>query len=293
MLLQNTPLLENLIVELLSKAAEGLSAQELRDRVATSLRSYSRRGIYKELRRLIDEGVLLRSKTKYSLRLAWVLSLHAELGRLHAQITNPHYLQHALPSKARKLLIRCTDLVTWDRIWTQLMLTMHTALPHLPMFIWCPRHWFTITHPDIENTFTRANEARGHLRYAIVGGRTALDLRDRKILAKKSTAYSFRESPFEYDRNHYYWIIGDYFGVSTLDQRTSQKIEELYKESDKLSNLPSTAGQRLLSQKIRGSLRCEWAPEKAEIMRQTFINFFNLTLKEDGTLSEVKRGEIR
>ena len=46
MLLQNSPVLENVIVKLLQTAKEGLSAAEIREQVNQSWKTYSRRGIY-------------------------------------------------------------------------------------------------------------------------------------------------------------------------------------------------------------------------------------------------------
>jgi hypothetical protein len=145
----------------------------------------------------------------------------------------------------------------------------------------------------MENTFTKANESKKNLRFAIIGGRTALDYKDRGILSRKSTCYSFRLSPFEYDRNHYYWIVGDYFGTSTIDLRTARQIDLLYEQSKKLGSVNSSAIKQLLSQKCRGSIKCEWAPEKAQKMRVKFLKYFDLEIKESGELLTIRSGEIK
>jgi hypothetical protein len=149
-----------------------------------------------------------------------------------------------------------------------------------------------VTHPDIENTFTKANESKKNIRYVIVGGRGFLDLKDRSILRRKSTCFSYRISPFEDDRNHYYWIIGDYFGVSTLDVRTAKKIDDIYDKTRKESDISSIIRSSLLSQKCRGSVKCEWAPEKAEKMRSKFTTFFNIKLRDNGELLTQRAGEV-
>ena len=292
MLLQNSPTLENEIVRLLSQSSHGLTAEQIRTEVGRSLRKYSPRGIYKELQRLIEEGVLVRGGGVYTLRLAWLLSLQSEIARISKQIEDTEYLKSALPTKGKAVLLHASDLVNWDRLWTQLMLVMHNSFPTLPMFIWCPHHWFTLTHPEIENTFTQANESRRNLRYAIIGGRSFLDLRDRAVLRRKSTCYSFRVSPFEYDRNHYYWIIGEYVGTCTLDASTARKIDEVYSRIKKEGDLNAETPRKLLSQKCRGSIKCEWAPEKAEKLRTKFVKYFGVKLGDNGELLTTLSGEF-
>lgn len=291
MLLQKSATLENEIVRLLSQSSRGMTAEAIRIEVGKSLRAYSRRGIYKELQRLIAEGILVRGRGVYALRLAWLLSLQSEIERIAKYINDPEYLTGALPTRNQAVLLNATDLTTWDQHWTQMMLAMHTLFPRLPMFIWCPRHWFTLTHPEIESTFTKANESKRNLRYAIIGGRSFLDLRDRNLLKRKSTGYSFRVSPFEYDRNHYYWIIGDYVGTNTLDAATVKQIDDIYARTKKESDLDATLRKRLLSTKCRGTVKCEWAPEKAERLRARFLTHFGIELRENGELLRVRTGE--
>jgi hypothetical protein len=284
MLLQNSLTLENEIVRLLSKSPHGLTAEQIRADVGKTFRAYSRRGIYKELQRLITEGVLVRSHATYALRLAWLLSLHSEVERITKQIDDVEYLKRALPTKDQAVVLHASDLVNWDRHWTQLMLMMHSLFPRLPMFIWCPRHWFTLTHPEIESTFTKANESKRNLRYAIVGGRDFLDLRDRPVLERKSTCFSFRISPFEHDRSHYYWIIGDYVGTCTLDAVTVKQIDEIYARTKKESDIAPNLCTKLLARKCRGTIKCEWAPEKAQKLRSKFLKFFRAEIHENGEL---------
>jgi hypothetical protein len=269
-----------------------MTAEEIRAEVGRTLRTYSRRGIYKELQRLTAEGIIVRSRTVYALRLAWLVSLQSEIERITRQVNDVEYLQGALPTKEQPVILHATDLTTWDQHWTQMMLVLHTLFPRLPMFIWCPRHWFTITHPEIERTFTKANESRRNLRYALIGGRGFLDLRDRCLLKRKSTCYSFRISPFEDDRTHYYWIIGDYVGTNTLDSVTARHIDEIYSRTKKDSDIDSAARNRLLSRKCRGTVKCEWAPEKAERLRARFLTHFGVKLHDNGELLTVRTGEV-
>lgn len=292
MLLQNSTTLENEIVRLLSDHPRGLTAEQLRTEIGRTLRPYSRRGIYKELQRLIAEGVLVRGRAVYALRLAWLLSLHSEIERITRQINNVEYLKGALPTKDEAVILHSSDLVNWDRQWTQMMLVMHALFPRLPMFIWCPRHWFTLTHPEIESTFTAANESKSNLRYVIIGGRSFLDFRDRGVVRRKSTCFSFKVSPFEYDRAHYYWVIGDYVGTSTLDATTARKIDDVYARTKKESDLNAETRKKLLGRKCRGTVKCEWAPEKAQKLRRIFLTFFAVHLDDSGELSTIVRGEV-
>jgi hypothetical protein len=149
-----------------------------------------------------------------------------------------------------------------------------------------------LTHPDIEGSFTKANEFQRNLRYLIIGGRGFLDFRDRDIVKRKSTCFSFRESPFEFDRSHYYWIIGDYVGTNTLDAVTVRAIDEIYASVKNEREVVPSIGAKLLNRKCRGSVKCEWAPDKADRLRAKFLRYFGVDLKKNGELRLSKVGEV-
>jgi hypothetical protein len=284
MLAQITTTLENLIVHLIATAARGLTAQEIREQVAKKWKQYSRRGIYKELQRLEREGVLMRSQGRYSLRLAWALSLQAQIEQIVTKISHPDVQDVFLPSKDQDFVVTCSDLVRWDRVWTQLMLILHSAFPHLPHFQWVPRYWFNITHPDIQSTFIPSANLHRERRFTIIGGRTQLDYDFEPSLARVSCVYSSKRSPFESDRRNYRCVIGDYLITCTLDQRTADRIDRLFETTKDLRSLPKDAGAKLLAIKCRGTVRCSWSPVQAEKLRNQIARFLGVSLNKDGTV---------
>ncbi len=292
MLLQITPNLENLILALLQQSPCGLSANDLRQLVGKRWKAYSRRGIYKELQRLEAEGVIMRSAGLYSMRLAWLLSLQARVDQMVETASRPESQRLVLPKRGQDIVVTCSDLVRWDRVWTQLMLILHAALPGIPLFQWVPRYWFNLTHPGIQSTFIPAAEALRDFRFSVIGGRTALDFECRSAISRTSSTYTFRPSPFDDDRTHYRNVIGDYMITCSLDQRTAARIDDLFESVKNPKNLPLNIGKKLLALKCRGSVRCSWAPQQAEKCRQKFIKFFGVTLKENGEVLSCKRGEL-
>ena len=284
MLAQISTTLENLIVHLVSAAARGLTAQEIREQVAKEWKQYSRRGIYKELQRLEKEGVLMRSLGRYSLRLAWALSLQAQVDQLVTKISRPEIQDLFLPSKDQDLVVTCSDLVRWDRVWTQLMLILHSAFPDLPHFQWVPRYWFNITHPDIQKTFIPSANLHRERRFSIFGGRGPLDVAFEPSMAQVSSVYSMKRSPFESDRRNYRNVIGDYLITCTLDQRTADRIDRLFESVKDLDKLPNDAGAKLLAVKCRGTVRCSWSPVQAEKLRNQIAKFLGVPLTRDGRL---------
>jgi hypothetical protein len=292
MLLQISPSLENVVIDLLRVAPEGLSALQVRQQVAKRWRAYSRRGIYKELQRLEREGVLMRAQGTYTLRLAWLLSLQAQVEQMVTAASRPEQQQTFLPARGHDLVVHSSDLVRWDRVWTQLMLILHSAFPETPLFQWVPRYWFNFTHPDIQSTFMPAAEALRDRRFSIIGGRTPLDFDCRASISRTSATYSFRRSPFENMRTQYINVIGDYLIVCSLDRRTTDRIDRIFEATKDPKQLPQDIGKRLLATKCRGIVRCSWAPQRAERYRAQFLKFFRATLKPDGSLHTAPRGEV-
>ena len=292
MLLQISPNLENVVVALLRQAPLGLTAQEILQLVAKRWRTYSRRGIYKELQRLETEGVIMRTTGRYSLRLAWLLSLQSQVDQMVENASKPEAQRLFLPKKGEDIVVSCSDLVRWDRVWTQLMLILHSSFPTLPLFQWVPRYWFNWTHPGINTTFMAAAETVRNNRFSIIGGRTPLDYECRSSISRTSSTYSFKRSFFEHDRNHYRNIIGDYLITCSYDQRTADTIEGIFESGLYSKKSRTELGKKLLTIKCRGVVRCSWAPEQAEKYRQKFLKFFGVTLNGEGEVLTVKRGEI-
>lgn len=73
MLLGSFNNIDNLIVILLARKGS-LSAKELFKIVNKNYKKSSIQAIYKELRKLIDEGVVWKSKDLYGLSAAWVVN---------------------------------------------------------------------------------------------------------------------------------------------------------------------------------------------------------------------------
>ncbi len=280
MLLQLSTTLEELIVKYLA-ATPWVGAAWLQQAIARDYKPYTRRGVYKELSKLEREGIVVKVKNSYSLRLAWVMNLVSFVGDMYDVYLDPSLLKTLLLKGGEKITWRFSSLAKMDMAWTQLMLGMHRACPGKAMCVWCPHQWFDFSHGERNRQFIKANDIAANRRFHIIGGSTYLD-RLGGAGQPKIGVYSYAEGPFEDLRNTYYTLIGDYVICVKLDTVTTRKIEELFSRVKTARDInPQEMGQ-IFGARVNAKLTLEINPRRAAELKRKFARFFGLKIEEIG-----------
>ncbi len=274
MLLQNRPTIEELLVKLLAKKAN-LSAKDLLVAINAQGFNYSLRGVYKELVKLENEGVILKSRSTYSLHLSWLTNLLSFADSAYDIYTEPKYLEQALSLGEKKVTHRFTKVRRLDLFWIQLMSALHQIYPKDPLFLWCPYQWFNLMHDYNINLFFSASDLTGTKRYQIIGGENFLNKKALEGLPKQGV-YSLRDSPFSDEMNVYYSILGDVCITVKFDQGFNSRIEELFSSVKSESDLKAYDLNAVFGPDIKGSLVIENSEIKSRRLKKKFIEFFGV-----------------
>ena len=280
MLLQLTNSLEEIIVKELA-AKPWVSAAKLHGEISAKHGAYTLRGIYKELAKLEREGIVVKVREDYSLRLAWVIHLLSFVDLLYDVYLDPKLVASLLHQGQDKVTWHFNNLTKMDMVWTQLMLGMHCACPGKVMCIWCPHQWFDLAHGEKQRQFMRANELAENKRLHIIGGRTYLDEVCIPHLPK-SSRYSFAKSPFEELRSVYYTLIGEYLITVKLDRRTTERIEQLFDSVGSERDKNAANLVNFFSEPVKASLTLEKNAKKAQQIKKKFALFFGVSLASIG-----------
>ena len=278
MLLQFENSLEESIVRVLAHSP-GISANQLRSLIARQFGSYSIRGVYKELAKLERQGVVLKVKASYSLRLAWVIELSSFVDGLYDRYLSPSIFGVSLGLEKTKLHWNFKNLIKMDLAATQLILGLVQIYPNKPICLWCPHQWFNLAHGKSISQFFRANEVAGIRRYHIIGGRTYLDTLGASYLPPKSI-YSSAVSPFEDLRSTYYMLIGEHLLTTKIDQSTTERIEQLFEEVQTSAALKKYPIQDFFEQPVKAKMTLELNPRKTHKIKKQFAEFFGVGLKD-------------
>lgn len=274
MLLQEFPSLEELVVVTLVDKP-GATARELEAAIRARGHTYSLRGIYKELTKLAAQGVVFKTGDSYSIHLAWIMQLLALGDKAFESYTQSPYLVGMLQSGANKTIERFSDLRKLDRLWTQLILALHTLHRGHTMCFWCPYQWFSLAQYFAVKQFYSSIDLAGHKRLHIIGSDSFLARHALKDLPKNGT-YSFAESPFHRERSTYYTVIGDCVLTVKLDKQTTDRLEELFSSVKSEKEIIPSELERFFSARVRATLTCERNEAKAERLKKKFAEFFSV-----------------
>lgn len=272
MLFQEHPALEELALRALVKEP-GASAKRIFQLLNSQGHAYTLRGVYKELAKLTEQGILFKSGQSYNLRLAWITKLLAFGDQAFERYTAPSYLAGYLGGDYAKHSEKFTDIRKLDRLWTQLIFALHQMYPSKIMCFWCPYQWFYLAHYFTCTQFYEAIDLAGFKRVHIIGTDTYLGRRALNDLPKGGV-YSFAESPFHHERTTYYTVIGDIVVTVKLDEQVTARIHSLFQTVRSESELDPEVLEKVFGARVKATLRSEKNPKKAASLKKKFANFF-------------------
>jgi hypothetical protein len=274
MLLQKSPSIEELIVQILSKEGD-LQPKGINDRIIQSGYAYSQRGIYKELKKLESEGVIFKSSKGYSLQLTWIINILNFADQAYETSTKFTPLKQILQEESLKTVYRFNNLRRMDLFWIQTLMTLHQMNPKEPLFLWCPFQWFDLVHNHATNSFYSASDITSAKRYHIIGDDSFLSRKALEALPKNGH-YSFSESPFSKEKNTYYAVIASTVITVKLDTPGTERIASLFDRVKNNQDLKKENISQIFNQKVKVSLTIENNMLKSKKLRKKFCDFFGV-----------------
>jgi len=274
MLLQKRPTIEEQIVKLLAKKSN-LSAGQILTIINSQGLDYSQRGIYKELAKLEEEGIVLKLKSSYSLHLSWVTNLLAFADSAYDSYIKSKYIEEIIALDDKKVTYTFNKVARLDLFWIHLLSAIHQVHLQEPLFLWCPYQWFHLMHDHAVKLFFEASDLSGVRRYHIIGGENYLNKKSLETLPKNGE-YSLRESPFSNEMNVYYSIIGDVSITVRFDQAYNNRIEQMFAEVKSEKDLKAYDLNLVFGPNIKGRLTIERNAGKAKRFKKKFVDFFGI-----------------
>lgn len=275
MLLQIDEDLEEKIVRILS-AQSPATAQELQRLLSKEGQKYSLQGIYKELRKLQREGVILKVRERYQPTLSWMYSV-VDLSRsLQSNYLVRQYSGEILPQSGENRRWVLTDFLRLDDLWLHLIMCFFQQAREPVMYEWLPHPWFLIFGAEKEKRMNRCLEKHKGRIYAIIGGDSLLD----KIYCKNwegaPVQLNFSSGPFEDQRCCYYSLLDDFLLTVKVPKKEAEVIDKVFETSGTKAEASEKFEKYLLNQKVRVPLLVEHNPEKAKVYRRKFKDYFGV-----------------
>jgi len=274
MIFQSKITLENLITQYIS-INPAKTANEIHEYLLTEKHSYTLQGVYKELKKLDKEGILLKVDKKFSLRLPWALEFTSLAQKIEQAYLSPKY-KALLPEDNKKEIWHFDNLFKLNDLWAQILLALVEQSKEKVILGWNPHTWFHLAESKEEERYLKSLELSNAKLYLIIGGNHYLDKWAEKYLKKDYIKYSFGKSGFQEERSKYINIVGDYVLTVKLDQDITDTIEYLYETTPSEERMNISQIVSIFNKKVKASIWLEKDNEKAQLIRGRFERFFGI-----------------
>lgn len=236
---------------------------------------FSTAGLYKELSYLLENGIVVKEKKRFSLGLPWIFSVIAYGQKLQEKYLKSELLSDYLPAPGQRRKWEFLDLLSMDDFWNQMILTLFARCKENIMYEWVPRPWFTLVHPEKEDALQRGIKLLKKKVYMIVGSDGFLDRESTTILSPLAYTISFAEGPFHRLRTQYFDVIDNYVLTIILPPTIALTIDRYFDQySKKNARLDPRELISLLTFKQKITLKIENNPAKASYLKKKFREYF-------------------
>ncbi|MDD5068032.1 MAG: hypothetical protein PHS53_01030 [Candidatus Pacebacteria bacterium] len=264
------------ILEALS-TEQFLNASQIHKKVVeVGGRKYTIQGLYKELKKLQEEGMLFKLETRYSLRLPWVLNFLSLADTLSSTYIERPRSPLVLPEINKKEIWHFTDLLKMNDFWSHLLLMIIQQSKKKILLGWNPHPWFHLVQTKQEKQYIESLKLAKSKLYLIVGGNSFLDKWTEKFWDKKAVEYSFSKSDFQNERSTYINVVDDFVVTVKLDPKTAEEIDRIYEKTKSLNDLDLQAVLAIFRKKTKCSIWLENNPEKARKITIKFKKFWGV-----------------
>jgi hypothetical protein len=222
-------------------------------------------GIYKALRLLVAEEIIIKRGNLYSLSEEWrsgaVDSLNQSADRFEL-------------AEGEKISFDLASLVHLDQQWKNIVLPLHNAHPTAPVFFYNPHEiWIHLNESRKKSEYAyyeSFKENKTHA-FALFGGNTEHDKAMKKELQNEYLQIAVGVEAFS--KTDYPTIFGDYIITTRISKRLSEEIEKAYKESESGEVLQERL-QKIGIEKKKVKLIIERDRDKAKKLRKKLSKEF-------------------
>lgn len=275
MLLQRYPDIPETIVVVLAKSGGNLTVEEIHYQRQNEFGNCSLRVVYKHLKNLLEQGVVFKVKSRYSLHLSWLINLDNFASFAVQKNHNTPLNNIALPEECQKITWQFSNLEKLDNLWTHLGLNLARTLQWDKYYLWHPHPWFHVLshNREIEYQTALANFPRKD--YLIIGGTTFID-RFYLEYRHKYVITSMAKSKFHRLRDTHYSTHGPYLATVKIGKKLTQEIEDYFQRVKSKKDLDLREAREILTQKTNAKLILENNPKKLARLVKYFHEFFGI-----------------
>jgi hypothetical protein len=228
--------LEDLLVRAIIESGTA-KAEDLQRHIAARGGTWSVAATYKALRKLVENGVLVHSKSRYYIAQSWIFSLSHLIDRHLELPLHDNGGEHLLPPSGGQFSWRYTDLRRLNSFASNIILVAARSERVSIIYSWSPHLWFNLVHQEHEKRYYSSLRNLGTRVIKLIGGDTPLDRETASALPKSVVATTFLPYRNVLPRNHYTIVVESFVITMKLQRRTADDIDTLFHRAKDLTSI--------------------------------------------------------
>lgn len=263
--------LEDRIVRIVLTAGTS-RAEDVHRAVSTRGEVWSLAATYKALRKLVEGGVLVHSRSRYHVSQNWLFSLSSLVERALEGAFEPQGGEHLLPDSGGIFSWRYTDLHRLNTFASNVILVAARVEEARFIYSWSPHLWFNLVQPEHEKRYNDSLRRLGCKVHKVIGGATPLDQETAALLPKSNVSTHVVPSKQFLPRNQYTVVVGSFVVTMKLQRQTADLIDTLFHRAKSIASLDAKLLLRIFRHtKTPATLTIEHDPSQAAQITKKFL----------------------
>jgi hypothetical protein len=238
------------------------------------IKDITERAVFKELAKLVEQGMLVRVKGRYAIKVTWILELLQLGDDLSRQSLDPLSLDLQIPKSGELIRWRFRDIRRMDTFWVQLMFVLFSVSKTKQMYVWSPHFWFHLLDLKKELQAMRAMQKGGNKHFLMIGSDSFVDCLPSRYWNKKVYEWSYAAGPFEGDNRRYIDLIDDFILTVLFPTEFVQNLDRLCASIRNECDLANAKLDLFFNQSTSAVLTLENNPNKAQRLKRKFQEYF-------------------
>lgn len=195
---------------------------------------FTKQALYQLLRKLIDREIVVKHGKQFSLSQVWILKMNDFFALAQKQygIGERGGNDFLSLSDGDKISYSFKSPAEADKFWGHAFNILATGLQHEPLYIYNPHEWFFFARKESEEFLFKDLQNKNKQIWLLCGGTTALDKYTAKHFDGKILQYHMASEEIFEARNYYLNIFGGYIIEARIDEKTAEKVDRLYNETN-------------------------------------------------------------
>ncbi len=221
-------------------------------------------GIYKSLRFLISEEIVIKHKEIFLLSEDWKEKIVNEFSTK----------QNIDLSEGESMQFNLSSLIHLDQQWKNIIIPIHSNIKRFPVFFYNPHDIWSflgVSRKESEDNYFKNFLRNKIFVFSLSGGSTQFDKHIQEIRKNNYTQIILGDKTFK--ETDYYTVIGDYVTIVRVSKKTASAIENCYIQSKDIYDFQKNI-KNIGFEKKHVKLVIERNKEKAKKLRKRMAKDF-------------------